>query len=326
MSLPQRERTVHFYELHFESRTRSKVKNPSCASLVPLLSSFDSMVTNMNLPHPVRQSTKSHIVLSDWAYDSVNKCYILLINKANSELSDVAFRDLPTNGLRKAGKTKTEGIEVSAHAVLRPNPTRRTASLLLTMGAGVAAKDIESLLNNLSRDAEKDPQHKALFYFDDPSGAVDSNGSPIQYKVNYIFAAHAFPGQTLDSALQTGEFESMDLIAYDHGQFDAGGNLQIVERSLSVKAAIPQNVTAAGLKNTLRGFRQNPDGEIYDKLRVRYKTPAGKSTSTTLDLDQLDAAFTFKELIKFDTDVEAQQDKLSPTIVNGIVPLLQSVP
>lgn len=326
MSLPQRERTIHFYELHLASRTTAAVTNPSCAPLGPLLSCFNSMIIGKGLPHNIRKSTNLHTVLADWRYDTANNCYILLINKANAALSDVALRDLPTTRLRKAGKTRTEGIEVSAHIVLRPNNDNRTASVLLTMGAGVSAADIEFLLNALSRDAAKDPKHKKLFYYDDPSGAVGPDGSPNQYKVSYIFAAHAHKGQTLTAALQTGEFESMDLIAHDQGQFDAGGNLQIVERSLSVKAAIPEAVTGAAVINAVRSFRKQPDGQMYDKLRVRYKTIAGKSTSATLDLDHLDAAFTLKERIEFDTDVEAQQDSLSPTIVDGMVPLLQSVP
>lgn len=326
MSLPLRKRTVHFYEIQVHSHTRAGIKNPSCAPLPALLNCFAGLATKNKLPQTVRKSSQLHTVLSDWHYDKRNNCYQLLISKANAALSDVALRDLSSKRLRMAGKTKVEGIEISAHILLRPNANGRTAEVLLTMGAGVSPKDIERLLGGMSRLASKQPSNKALYWFDDPSGAKDTNGKPMRYQVNYGFMAHAHVGQTLTVALQSGEFESMDLIAPVRSQFDAGGNLQVTERSLSVHAVLPKTVTASTIRNAISRFRTQPDAATYSKLRIHYKTVAGKKTSATLELSNLDAAFTFKEQIEFDTDVEAQQEVLSPTIVNGLTLLLQSLP
>lgn len=326
MSLPLRKRTVHFYEIHLRSHTRAAIQNPSCASLPDLLKCFAGLATGRSLPQTIRKSKQLHTVLSDWSYDKTQNSYELLINKANAALSDVALRDLATARLRKAGKTKIEGIEVSAHVLVRPNANGKTASVLLTMGAGVAAKDIEVLLRGLSRQAAKNRRNKALYWFDDPSAAKDAHGKPLQYEVHYSFVAYAHQGQTLTTALQAGEFESMELIAYERSKFDTGGNLQITERSLSVQADLPKTVTGASIRNAVGIFKKLPEGAGYDKLRIHYKTVAGKRTSATLDINHLDAAFTLKELIEFDTDVEAQQETLSPTILSGMKPLLQLVP
>ena len=202
----------------------------------------------------------------------------------------------------------------------------KTAAVLLTMGAGVAAKDIEVLLKGMSRMASKRRNNKALYWFDDPSGSKDAKGKPTQYVVNYRFAAHAHMGQTLTAALQSGEFDSMELIAPVRSQFDSGGNLQVIERSLRVHADLPKTVTGATIRNAIRNFMTQPDSASYSKLRIHFKTVAGKNTSATLDINNLDAAFTLKEQIEFDTDVEAQQEALSPTIVEGMKLLLQSVP
>ncbi len=326
MSLPLRKRAVHFYELQLRSYNHG-VKNPSCVPLRDLLQCFAAMAKGKGqLPLTIRKSSQLHTVLADWHYDKVADCYELLICKANAALSDVALRDLGTARLRKAGKTKVEGIEVSAHALVRPNGDGRTAAMLLTMGAGVADKDVEVLLRLLSRQAAQLAQFKALFFFDHPSSAKDARGNAVQYKVNYGFAAFAHRGQTLDAALQSGEFEGMDLIAHEQSQFDAGGNLQVTERSLSIEARLPQAVTGAAVRNALRSFRQSPDGAIFDRLRIRYKTPSGRHTSAVLALNDLDAAFTLKEHIEFDSDVEAQQEKLCPIILKGMKPLLQLVP
>lgn len=326
MSLPLRKRTVHFYEIHLSSYTRAAVQNPSCASLTDLLQSFALLTPGSKLPRTIRRSSHLHTVLADWNYDSSSNCYELLVSKANAALSDVALRDLGTAKLRKAGKTKVEGIEVSAHVLIRPNQDPRKATLLLTMGAGVSAKDIETLLRGLSRLAAKDQRSKALFYFDDPSGAKGPDGKPLQYKVQYGFAAYGHQGQTLTTALQSGEFEGMDLIAHDKAKFDSGGNLQIVERSIGIQAQIPKTVTGASIRNAVRSFQQSPDGAMYNKLRLHYKTVAGISTSAVLDINNLDAAFTLKEHIEFNSDVEAQQEKLDSVILNGMRPLLQLVP
>ena len=326
MSLPLRKRTVHFYEIHLSSFTNAAVKNPSCASLTDLFQHFTLLASGSKLPRTIRQSSQLHTVLADWNYDAANNCYELLVSKANAALSDVALRDLGTAKLRKAGKTKVEGIEVSAHVLIRPNTDGKKAAMLLTMGASVAAQDIEVMLRLMSRQASKDPRSKSLFYFDDPSGAKTPDGKPLQYKVQYRFAAYGHQGQTLATALKSGEFESMELIAHEQAKFDAGGNLQIVERSLGIQARIPKAVTGATITNAIRSFRQSPDGAIYDKLRLHYKTVAVKRTSAILDIKNLDAAFTLKEHIEFDSDVEAQQERLSTVILAGMKPLLQLVP
>ena len=272
MSLPLRKRTVHFYEIRLQSSTRAAIKSPSCASLPDLLESFARLAIERNLPHSIRKTSQIHTVLSDWSYDKVSNSYSLLISKANAALSDVALRDLKTAKLRKAGKTKIEGIEVSAHVLVRPNSDGKTAAVLLTMGAGVSAKDVEILLGLFSREAAKIIKNNALFYFDEPSGAKDADGKPLQYKVRYSFPIYAHQGQTLKDALYSGEFQEMVLISNVRSKFDSGGNLQVTEHSLKVQADLPKSVTAASISNAVRFFKKSSDGAGYDKLRIHYKT------------------------------------------------------
>lgn len=324
MALPLDRRTVHFYEIEMRSWTRSTVKNPSTTTFPAMLACFHAMKVAV----PVEVSKTKHAItsLADATFDSVNGWYELLMNKADAGVSDVAFRDLLTTQTRKAGKTRTEGIEISSHVMVRPNANGHTATVLLTMGAGVTVKDIASLFKKLAMIASNQPKYRNLFYFDNPSGARDAKGNPEQYRVSYRFTPAAYKSQTLTNALSSGEFDYLELIAHEDKDFDSGGNLKIERQVVKVTAGLPGQVTGATIVNAVRNYLKRPDAEHFDSLRVRYKTPSGQTTSTTLDIAGLDAAFTQKEVIMFKSEVEAQQNRLSETVLNEMRNLMRSVP
>lgn len=327
MPLPLRKRTVHFYDLHISSRSlASGVVNPGCASIKDLLECFAEIGSAKKLPMIVRKSSNLHTILVDWDYDKQTDCYELLLSKANAALSDVALRDLNTSSLRKANKKKHEGIELSAHVLIRPNLNQRSAAVLITMYAGVSILDVERLFRDFSRRAASLSKFRSMFYFDDPSGALAPDNTPMQYKVAYSFAAYSYKGQTLDNALKQGEFESLELISYDGEKFDAGGNLNIEERVLKIKAEIPKAVTGAAIINAVNGFIRSQPDENFNKLRIHFKTATGDSTSATMNVDELTEAFTYKQHIEFDTDIDAQQSKLNKIVLDKMLPLLLQVP
>ena len=323
MALPLDKRTVHFYEVEMRSWTRSAVDNPSKTTFSRMLECFDAL--KVALPIEVSKTKLAKTSLADSNFDSVNGWYELLLNKADAAVSDVAFRDLQTARTRKAGKTRTEGIDISSHVMVRPNANGHTATVLLTMGAGVAAKDVVALFKKLTQKASKLPAYRALFYFDSPSGACDEKGNPEQYRVSYQFIPSAYKSQTLANALSSGEFEYMELIGHEDKEFDAGGNLKIDQQVVKVTAGAPGHVTGARIVSAVRSYLKKPDAEHFDTLRVRYKTPSGRSTSTTLDIAGLDATFTQKETIKFLSEVEAQQNQLSQTVLTEMRKLMRSV-
>ena len=327
MPLPLRKRTIFFYELRLTSSTKAAdIANPGNCGISKILQAFTALAAPAKLPMIVGKSASTITYLMDWRENAANGSYEILINKANAKLSDVAFRDLKTAVLRRAGKTKMEGIEHSAHIVIRPNNNDQTALILLTMGCGLGPSHIERVLRLMSRMASKDKANRRSYYFDDPSGAKAPDGSPIQYKVVYSFPVLGYMGQTLDEALRTGKFTSMELVAVEREKFDAGGNLQIAERTLKVSAAIPETVTGATVRNGLRFFQSQPDAQLYDRLRLNYKSRSGRSASTTLEINDLDAAFTRREIVELDAEVDSQQLLLDGTIIEAMRPLLNDAP
>lgn len=321
-----RKRRVHFYVIEMKSYAhgRTGITHPACAPLDAMLHSFTSL--RAKLPVEISKSNQISTMLADWNFDDANGYYELLLNKADATLSDVAFRRLDNKALRKAGKEKIEGIESSSHILLKPNPDGRTAIAIMTMGAGISIGDVCKLFRLLSKAAVSKRTNRALFFFDHPSGEKDDKGKPVKYRVSYQFEFHGYMGRTLAQALSTGEFESVELIAHDTTQFDTTGNLQIEERSLKIKSAVPSVVTGATLQNAIRQFINNPDGAFYETARVHYKSPSGKSSTASLRIQDLDAAFTHNENIEFNTDVEAQQGALNTTVLQEMRPLLNALP
>lgn len=326
MPLPLRKRVVHFYEIHLQANTRSAVTRPSTASLPDLLACFQRLAGPRSLPFSVGSSSKVRTNLVAWRYDVAGDHYELLLNRADVAVSDVALRDFQTSGLRTAGKTRVEGIEVSAHVIVRPNANRQTALVLLTMGAGIGPGNLERLFRSLAKAAGRLSANRHLYSFDDPSGAVNGGGQRLQYKVHYGFAVYGHQGQNLQNALHHGQFESMELIAHERAQFDSGGTFHTEKRTLKLEASVPRTVTAASVFNAVRNYFGQANAEQFDQLRVQYKTPAGKSTSAMLDIANLDAAFTLKEHIQLDTDVQEQQNALNEPILRLMRPLLALVP
>ncbi len=319
-----RKRTVHFYDLILQAKTRAEgITSPSSARLEQLLDAFGKLGTAKFLE--IERPTNMSVTLEDWSYDTTTKCYELLVNKADANLSDVTLRNLATKATRKAGKQKIEGIETSSHVLIKPNADGKTALVLMTMGAGVSIETIVRLLRKLEKHTKKLPVHKSLFTFPHPSGAKNTKKESVTYNVQYQFTGVAYRGKTLTEALKKGHFESMDLITHVQTGFDSGGNLQIQEKSITVTAQIPETVKGSTIKNAIKNFTGLPKGETFDRARIRYKSEAGKSITTTLKVNELDAAFTHSELIEFTTDVEAQQTKLSPTVIKEMKLLLSSV-
>lgn len=314
-----RQRTVHYYEVVLRSWTRvESIKSPGCCDLRDLLARVDPRAVKDLKLGGHRQLT---VELAEWKEDKQSGTFWGLINRADANVSDIALRDLNTRKVRKAGKLRHEGIESSAHVLIAPHSDGRRALILLTMGAGVSMLTLEKMFKEVGRTVLSDPANDDLSMFDHPSGERKKDGSPTQYRVHYSFDVLAHKGQILDDALRNGQFASMELVAHEHEKFDAGGNLQITQQSVHVKAANPAIVSAAALVKAVKSHLRGSPSYQYDKLKIQYKNDTGEPASATLKINELDAAFTKKVSIHFDTDVEQQQTSISMTVMTELLAL-----
>lgn len=314
------ERTVHFYDLKMRSYSRSEgITNPACANIRDVLeviyNRYQLIGTEL-----VNRPTLT-VEVADASFDSSTGILCLLINKADGDRSDITFKDFGSKARRKGNKQKSEGVESSSHVVIRPNPDGVSALALMTMGSGVSSSAIEKILGIALAEIKNDPLAASIFRFKNPSGE-ERNGIPVTYGVRYAFDCLGFKGTVLDEALSKGVFESMQLVAHGRQKFDAGGNLQIDEFSLAVKAVIPEVVTGAAIKNAFRHFMRNKPLHEYDQLRIRYRKQDGESAVASLEASNLDAAFTKREKIKLAVGLDEQQLKFSNDIIEKMHRLL----
>lgn len=250
--MDMRHRTVHFYDVVLATGTRAEgISNPSGGTITALLERVKrSAIVGARLT----ESNRLTVEISDWHHDISSGAFCVLINRADANVSDVTFRDLKTRVARRAGKTRVEGIELSAHVVIKPDADGRRAMVLLTMGSGISSDTLEKLFREAARLVLGDTKNSDLLLFDHPSGEKDRKGVSKKYRVHYSFDCFAHKGQVLDQALKNGSFSSMELVAHEYSGFDSGGNLQVTQQTITVTAANPHSVTAATLVRDIKRF------------------------------------------------------------------------
>lgn len=316
-----RERTVHVYDVIISSHAsrEKEISNPNCASIVDILTRISK--NKLKYKNLVNKSTEI-VEIYDWKHDLKNNRFEILINRADRNVSDITFKHFETRTARKAGKKEIEGIECSSHVVIAPSKNPLKATLLLTVGSGITIGRIETMLNILVRELKTSGKHDDIFKFSHPSGERDEKNNVKKYSVRYRFQCVAQQSTHLTEALKNGHFVSMDLISHSYENFDAGGNLQIQEQTLSIKPTIKNKVSASSVVNAVRRFVKMPKGKAYNELRVRYTNRSGRTQSAALQVNNLDAAFTRREIIDLDRDVQEQQTEIDKTIIDAMIKLL----
>ena len=87
-------------------------------------------------------------------------------------------------------------------------------------------------------------------------------------------------------------------------------------------ASDAKSITGAVVKNAISRWKKTAAGADYKLARISYKAPDGATKQNTFDINNLDAAFTRKENIELDNEVEGQQTSLNETILSAMRKLI----
>ena len=304
-----REIAVAFYDLLIKSNTRVRaIESPACADISDVIRALASMVREKQKPVIEQRGRTTLIEVMDFEFDSKKNEIHILVNRADRDLPDVAFKDFKTRETRFAGKKKEEGIDISTHLVLRPSADGRSAVLLVTQGGGMSIGILEAFFGKWTRLLKDEGKHLKLFEFPHPSGEKDKS-----YQVTYSFECHGHKGATLENDLALGKLTEMELISHRSARFDSGGNLMMSATSISLKPIATFAGTLTNIKAAIRdGMSQSK--ESYDEVRIKFKDHSDKLRSESFLINALDEAFVRREYIHFDTDIQSNYKKISKQI------------
>lgn len=314
--MKKREIGVAFYDLHLNSTTRARdIESPSCATMSDIL---DGMNTMLAKHRPRFHKDKKTILIDvmDWHHDKKRGQYHMLVNRANSDVPDIALKDFATRKTRFAGKTATEGVDVSTHIIITPGANARTAGLLVTQGAGMGIALLEKIFGGLATELEKRQIAPHLFEFGHPAAAQGKT-----YRVHYGFQCVGQKSQTLASDLAAGELLGIELINEATTSFDSGGNLRLESTSVKLAPMAPDMGTLRKLTTALRnGMRER--NERYDSVRVSFKDHSNKNRTEQFSLNALEEAFVRREYLDFSTDIQSSYQRLSADIIPAMQALI----
>lgn len=254
--------------------------------------------------------------IQDFNFDHATCELQLLINHADKTLADPVFKNFESRRVRNAGKEAIEGIDVSAHVLIRPSTTDRNEALLLvTYGSGVTAKLIEWLLGKLMDLAGGDERNKSSFEFRHPSGEAGK-----YYSVKYRFECVGHKSQKLSEDLVRGNLQSVELISKQPSSIDAGSSFFVAARTLSIKPVSTAHPTLGAVISAVRTVTTSTH-EHYDSVRVRFKDANDSQREELFAVNDLEAAFVRKERLKFDTDLPSQQIRINQAIMTAMLEL-----
>lgn len=304
-----KERLVHFYDLELQTLSLDKkIQNPFAENMANMLSVLAKLIKKGD-----EIGSNKNIEVVDFAHEKKYSKLILLLNRSDSELSDVAYKDKRTKNRRNGNKTPTEAIEISSHVIIKAQLNSEKAEVRMTMGSGIYIERVVKFLNELyEKNKVNDKQIIALKTRPHPTQALGANNKALTYQVNHRFEHKAHPNAWLKDILNTGEVNGLELIETGHHQFDSTQAHDIVKKTLKI---IPMSSKWSIQKiRDLFALAQKNHKLIADKVRIDYKVGSDKS-DRTFALNELDAAFTKSEKIELDTDHNQQQTEIGYAII-----------
>lgn len=298
IKLKTRELPVSFFELQVIAKFKGHEAIPVPPQPLDLLTICRSAERS-----PMQSGTVRRVV-EDWELRQGQ--HTLLVNRADTDRTDVAMVNFNNGRRRTAGKQADDGIEYSCHILIDPPKAGRHLPLLLaTGGAGMSREQIELLLNALTRRAAQDPANAEFFQRPHPDGTAGKH-----LKLLCTFQVLPYQSLLLTDVLARGLLQEVQLISHESQNLDQN----FVQKAHSVTIGIAQEgvpLSLSALRNAFAATRVNPD-----KLLLKFNDPdSGKPTSKTIAFNALEQAMTMRDVLTFDEDLMPCYSKISREIV-----------
>lgn len=307
------DRWVQFHELYIESE-------PIDAPTIDLATLAPYWVDRINAKHAVKMinNEMAAIRIIDVEYKRSDKVVVLLLQYADTNVTDPAFSDLKTGKLRVEPKLAGEGVAVSAHVAITLTPhdrLKKSYRFLLEEVPGLGRSTVSPFIRSELKEISKD-----LFEFKD----ADENNKTKKY----LPAAEILgtPTQKLTEELEDGcILQGIELVQFTHSKplideegfyTEASRHIKLVPHKSGVSSIIDAVKQAWGLARR----------EGFNNVKLRYKHPQGKQKTATMgsQIGDIEDALVVKcEAIRSDEVLAQCSEKIVRSVADKMVGLLR---
>jgi len=303
-------RWVQFHELYLKSSPEEAPK----INLHDLVPHWTKRIQAKEAVKLINKETAA-IRVVDVRYDKKAHTLMLLFQYTDQNVTDPAFSHLKTGELRVEPKLDGEGIAVSAHALISLTPHDSEGLLyqfLLEEIPGLGRSRVSEFIRSELKEISQD-----LFEYKDPDA---NNALKKYYPAAEILGT---PSKKLTEEIESGcVIQSIELVKFAKGSSKIDEEGFYVESSRLLKLVPDKGV---GIRDLWPKIRSLAKKGAYNDVKFRYKHPAGKQKTATMngaESDIVDTLVLRSETVIADEILEQCSKKLVTSIVRGMSELL----
>jgi hypothetical protein len=280
-----------------------------------------------HLIDPLKQRFESHkavelldndtaaIRIVDFQIDEPKDALILLIQYADTKVSDPAFSKIETGELRVEPKLEGEGIAVSAHVVISLKeklPGTSTFFALVEEVPGLSKTRIERFLTS-----EFEAISEGRFFYKNKSGK-EKPCRPIAQLNGYL-------SDTFADSLKTGELKAVQFIKTEVVENGLDERNYVVERENVLKIKIVPKLKPDSALSALQNLFNRAKNTNVDEMRVRISYQDSRPQTVPVDLSRTDiqnTLFIKVNMIKSETAMAICERQIRKHFSSEMVALL----
>ncbi|EPC6137561.1 hypothetical protein ACR0WA_003493 [Vibrio cholerae] len=310
------ERNIDYLELELKSiPTNGNVRFRLNEHIIPHLKKAAEEKTAVFLTKNKTASLHVHSV----DVDELNEIAVLLFHYTDTNLTDPAFKNMTSGSVRIAGKTKGEGIAVSAHLVVDLNHFKGQRApihlALLEVVPGITKSLIERALTSLFNKTINRPKWTY-------KSSTESKSKPCRPS----FSFNNLASESLSEGLKTRRLTGVTLIhKTNEDDFDED---DLITKETQVSYAIGANLKEEAAEQLLYRLSRKAKSKGYSTLKVQYDdeyrgTRTGKFNSLEEEaIKRATGVFCKRGKVYTESQIHQCQDSLHHQLVNKIKALI----
>lgn len=309
------ERVVSFYDLRFFSKIYGQKDQ---LALIPIEDAL-KIAHEMWRSDPLTRGRGSiQVTLDDWKQSPTQGEHHIVINRADASMEDIPLKDTKTKVRRMAGKTIDEGIDLTAHILIKLTAAGQyTATLLMTGGSSLPSAEVGNYLSLLFRQAKKSAKYKHHFSRPHASGEAGKSIS-----VTHHFELNSHPSVSLQEILKRGELQGLEVISIAHSALDAEKKFTIAQKSVKLNLVNPGEPMLVSIFKKAIGSAGRELGDKPTHAKLTYRPDGQQAQTTTLPVNDLEQVFVKKERIKFAHPILPMYETVSKAVIDKLRGLL----